>query len=204
MRNMFSRASMRSNPQLNNHNNNGKYVMPIKFYSNPVNALNGKKVEEEPKINLPKMKWGEPTWFFLHCLAEKIKEEEFLNKKDDILKHIFSICTNLPCPYCSNHAKIYLNKINFNTITTKQDLKHMLYMFHNNVNSTKGYSLFNENLLDSQYQLMNFYQVINNFLYHYENNNGGLKLVADNMFRKNIAKELKIWLMNNLYHFNKY
>ena len=66
---MFSRASMRSNPQLNNHNNNGKYLMPIKFYSNPVNALNGKKVEEEPKINLPKMKWGEPTWFFLHCLA---------------------------------------------------------------------------------------------------------------------------------------
>ena len=51
---------------------------------------------------------------------------------------------------------------------------------------------------------MNFYQVINNFLYHYENNNGGLKLDADNMFRKNIAKELKIWLMNNLYHFNKY
>ena len=27
----------------------------------------------------------------------------------------------------------------------------MLYMFHNNVNSTKGYSLFNENLLDSQF-----------------------------------------------------
>ena len=79
MKQMFSRASKRSSPQLNNNvnnTNNVKYIMPIKYYSNPVNALNGKKIEEESKPILPKMTWGEPTWYFLHCLAEKIKENE--------------------------------------------------------------------------------------------------------------------------------
>lgn len=208
MKQMFSRASKRSSPQLNNNvnnTNNVKYIMPIKYYSNPVNALNGKKIEEESKPILPKMTWGEPTWYFLHCLAEKIKENEYSSKKDDILKIIYSICTNLPCPYCSNHAKIYLNKINFNTIDTKEELKKMLYMFHNNINSTKSYPLFSENQLHSKYKSMDFYQVINNFIYTFEKsgNGGGLKLSTENMFRKNVLKEVKQWIRMNLQHFDR-
>jgi hypothetical protein len=30
-----------------------------------------------PDENHPKMLWGEPTWLFMHTLAEKIKEEDF-------------------------------------------------------------------------------------------------------------------------------
>ena len=203
MKQMFSRASKRSSPQLNM--NNTKYLMPIKYYLNPVNALNGKKIEESPKPILPKMTWGEPTWYFLHCLAEKIKENEYSSKKDEILKIIYLICTNLPCPYCSNHAKIYLNKINFNTIDTKEELKKMLYMFHNNINTSKNYPLFSENQLNSKYKSMDFYQVINNFIYTFEksSNGGGLKLSTDNMFKKNVLKEVKQWLKMNLQYFDR-
>ena len=85
------------------------------------------------------MKWGEPVWFFLHTISHKIKDDSFVQMRSDLLKYIYTICTNLPCPDCSNHAKTYLNGINFNNIKTKTDLQIMLFEFHNSVNARKGF-----------------------------------------------------------------
>ena len=46
------------------------------------------------------MRWGEPTWFLLHTLSVKIKEEHFSQIKDELLSIINNICSNLPCPDC--------------------------------------------------------------------------------------------------------
>ena len=83
---------------------------------------------------IPKVKWGEPTWFLLHTLSVKIKDSEFGRVRQDLLNKIYAICTNLPCPTCSQHAKTYLDGINFNSIQTKEDLIKMLFVFHNSVN----------------------------------------------------------------------
>ena len=84
-----------------------------------------KVVEKKPRVK--EMLWGEPTWFLFHTLAEKIKEEEFLNLRGELLGYIQKICGNLPCPTCAEHASRHLNGINFNTIQTKEDLQFMLF-----------------------------------------------------------------------------
>ena len=79
------------------------------------------------------------------------KEESFHYIRVELLNNIYSICVNLPCPVCSAHAKEYMEKINFNTIRTKEDLKNMLFQFHNNVNLRKNVYLFPREQLDEKY-----------------------------------------------------
>ena len=48
-------------------------------------------------------RWGPITWFFLHTFAEKIHSSAFLANRTNYLNLIFNLCSNLPCPTCSNH-----------------------------------------------------------------------------------------------------
>jgi hypothetical protein len=107
--------------------------------------------EENVVKETKKMEWGEPTWFLFHTLAEKIKEEEFQNIRVEFLNIIYSICSNLPCPICSTHAKKHLNSTNFNNIQTKQQLKDFFFHFHNTVNQRKNYLLFDYQNINEKY-----------------------------------------------------
>lgn len=149
-----------------------------------------------------KMRWGKPVWYFLHSMAEKIKTEEFHNVRNEMLEIIYLICINLPCPYCSHHAKIYLDNINFKNITSKNDLKHILYMFHNSVNKEKGYELFDNNNLDTLYSKANFLNITNNFLYHYNEKYSNTKLINGQVFKSTITKKITNWIKNNFDKFN--
>jgi len=112
------------------------------------------------------MKWGTPVWNFLHCLASNISVSFFQSNCQEVLKVVYLICTNLPCPLCSEHAKRYLDGINFNNITKKQELERHLYLFHNSVNKRKNYPLFSENQLD-KYKQVNMKNIINGFVKAY-------------------------------------
>ena len=79
--------------------------------------------------------WGPHTWFFLHTMACKVKEDKYEEIKNDVYNIIKSILSNLPCDYCAEHATSILKKININTISTKEKLKMFLFNFHNDVNS---------------------------------------------------------------------
>ena len=85
--------------------------------------------DPEPNINVvrepePKtMLWGEPVWFLLHTLVEKVNESTFPHIRNSFIQFIIRICGNLPCPECANHATQYLQGINFQAITTKMQLK---------------------------------------------------------------------------------
>jgi hypothetical protein len=104
--------------------------------------LQNEVIKNNPKEET-KMTWGEPIWFLFHTLAQKVKPESFSIVRVELLNNIFSICANLPCPVCTNHAIEYLNKINFNTIQTKEDVIKMLFIFHNEINKRKNIPLFN-------------------------------------------------------------
>ena len=80
------------------------------------------------------MRWGAPTWYMFHTLAEKVKEDCFGALRRELLNVIFTICANLPCPDCASHASEYMRGINFNAIKTKQNLKDLFFNFHNVVN----------------------------------------------------------------------
>ena len=157
----------------------------------------------QPEINpQKKMKWGQPTWFLFHTIAEKIKPDEFHYIRLELLNIISIICNNLPCPDCANHASEYMNKINKNTIRTKQDLKLMLFQFHNVVNQKKNFPLFSIDELDSKYSNANTINIIQNFMYHFQDKHHSLRMIANDIHRSRISEQLKLWFNANIQYFD--
>jgi hypothetical protein len=154
------------------------------------------------KLNPPKkMKWGEPTWFLFHTLAEKVKENNFQSIRLDLINLITIICSNLPCPDCANHATDYMKKINPASIRTKQDLKLMLFQFHNVVNQKKNFPLFPFDNLDSKYFNANTVNIIQNFIIHFQDKHHSIRMIANDLYRFRITEQLKLWFNNNLQYF---
>lgn len=144
-----------------------------------------------------KVKWGEPFWNLFHVLAEHIKESEFSRLRAGLLNLIYLICSNLPCPDCTNHAVHYLNGINFNTIRNKEDLKMMMFNFHNAVNARKGYPIYPIDKMD-KYKMANVVFVINTFMSHFLAKHKSFHLIADDMQRRQISVSVKEWFQTNI------
>jgi len=199
--------------------------MNMKFFSNqtiantnnkqisqPFYMVMRKPIQQLPSVETPaiiqqpdppkKVKWGEPTWYLLHTLSIKVKDSEFKNIRIDLLNRIYAICINLPCPDCANHAKIYLDNINFNTIQTKEHLKLLLYNFHNDVNRRKGYPFFPYDKLDEKYSLAITNNIIRNFMVHFSDRNRSLKLLAGDLHRSQLCISLKTWFNDNINFFD--
>lgn len=145
-----------------------------------------------------KIKWGRPTWRFFHTIAHKIKPEHFKQVRKDMLDIIYSICCTLPCPVCAEHAKQYMNSINFNTIQTKDELKTMLFDFHNIVNARKNYAPFNRDEVDSTYSQFNTIAVAQEFMFYYKDKQRSIKMVADDLMRSKIAVNIQNWFNNTI------
>jgi hypothetical protein len=156
-------------------------------------------VVEQPKKT---MLWGEPTWFFFHVMSHKIKPEYFSEIRLDFLNLCASICNNLPCPNCANHATQYMKSVNFNAIQTKDQLKMLFYNFHNSVNARKGYPLFPLSELDAKYENANLVAIIQKFLYYFEEKHRGMRIVVHQMHRDRTASYVKQWLFVNLNKFD--
>lgn len=155
-------------------------------------------VEVQPEVK-PKMKWGAPTWTFLHTLVEQFKESSFRAMRQDLFRIIFTICTNLPCPICSKHAQEYLGKININSIQTKQDMIHMLYVFHNEVNKRKSVAPFPIDGLN-KYSYGNYKAITNNFMVFFQEKTRNIHLIADEMYRQRNIAIVKRWIIDNIDH----
>jgi hypothetical protein len=156
--------------------------------------------QEEPEKK--RMIWGPAIWFLFHTLAEKVKEESFTSIRIELLNNIYSICVNLPCPMCSTHAKEYMDKINFNTIRTKEDLKNMFFQFHNTVNFRKNVALFPKEQLDEKYSKAVTINIIHNFIHHFSDRYRSPKLIANDLMRTRIVIKLKDWFSKNIQHFD--
>jgi hypothetical protein len=157
--------------------------------------------QSPPEPPKKKMKWGEPTWIFLHTIAQKIKDDRFTAMREQLLQKINIICRNLPCPDCSAHAAKYLDAINFKTILSKEDLKTFLWTFHNEVNKRKGILLADRSVLD-KYSTANTTNVINYFLVMYSDKSPSIKMIANDFYRQRLIKDLQNWLISNLSNFD--
>jgi hypothetical protein len=190
----------------NNYYKNNTFVMPYNIsYKKQLQS------NEQTQVVIPnlqtvnpekKMKWGEPTWFLFHTLAEKVKDEHFQSIRLELLNTIDIICKNLPCPDCAKHATEYMKKINFASIKTKKDLKLLLFQFHNVVNQKKHFPLFSINDLDTKYSTANTINIIHNFIYHFQDKNHSIRMIANDIYRSRIAEQLKTWFNNNIQYFN--
>jgi hypothetical protein len=162
----------------------------------PTNTINSK----EPPKTENTMTWGKPTWFLFHTLAEKVIDSRFLEIRAGLLDSIYSICLNLPCPKCAEHAMTHLNSINFNTIRTKEDIKLLLFDFHNLVNSRKGQPIFKYEDLE-KYKTAITKNIIYNFLIEYNKKSKNIRYLADDLHRERVAFSLKKWFTENYQFF---
>lgn len=154
--------------------------------------------DDKPKT----MTWGQPTWFLLHTIAQKVKDDQFPKIRRELFDIILKICNNLPCPDCATHATRYMQGINFDTIVTKQHLKDLLFRFHNSVNARKGYPLFEFKELDAKYSSANTVNIIQSFMIHFENRSYSSRVSAHNFHRGLAIIKIKKWLFENSRHFN--
>ena len=83
---------------------------------------------------MKKAEWGPIIWKTLHCIPLKIKDEEFSNEREQIIKIIMSICSNLPCPQCSSHATGIIRRYKLSDVKTKSDMVKFVHFMHNHVN----------------------------------------------------------------------
>ena len=104
-------------------------------------------------MSLSKETWGNNIWYLFHSLAHKIREDKFDIQKNNIIFIIKTICNTLPCPDCSKDATYMLNKIDFNTIRNKNDLKMFIFNFHNVINAKLNKQLFSYDSLDVIYNI---------------------------------------------------
>jgi hypothetical protein len=157
---------------------------------------------EQPIRGAKPMKWGEPTWFLFHTLAQKIRDDSFPTMRIEVLNICFLICRNLPCPSCADHATKYMQNINFSRIQTKQQLIDLFYEFHNAVNSRKGMPLFNRFDLEQKYAAANTIEIIRNFLEHYADKSRSVRNISHDFFRQRAVGQVQTWLKTNLQHFS--
>jgi hypothetical protein len=159
-------------------------------------------VEEPAPTSTKKMKWGEPTWLLFHTLAHKIKDDHFDHMKLDILNIITTICNNLPCPNCANHATEYMKRVNYNSIKTKQELKNLFFQFHNEVNLRKGFQLFPHENLDEKYSKALTKNIIQHFMVFFQDKHKSIHMIANDMHRARLSQQLKIWFNDNIQYFD--
>jgi hypothetical protein len=147
-----------------------------------------------------RMTWGAPTWTLLHMIPEKINYDNFVKNKDSIIRLIVTICSNLPCPTCSQHANEYMKKVNFIAIKTPEDLKKMLFVFHNSVNQQKGYAQYSYDDMN-KYVDLDYTTVLNEFMSHYQKKIYAPNLIAQQMYRQKQVEVVKTWFRENLHLF---
>ena len=182
---------------MGNFSKNSKIVNQTRIYNTPTPAQLPKQ-PDEPK----KMKWGEPVWFLLHTLCEKVKLDSFSEIRHGLLNIIYIICTNLPCPDCSAHAKTYLDGFNFNLIQTKEQLKLFIFNFHNSVNSRKGFPIFKYQDLQ-KYSTAVTINIIYNFMNSYNVKNHNIHMISNDVYRGRMIDTIKTWFNQNINNFDK-
>jgi hypothetical protein len=147
------------------------------------------------------MKWGEPTWFLFHTLSVKIKEEEFIRVKDDLLNMVYSICVNLPCPICSDHAKEYFKTVNFRAIQSKTQLIDFFYQFHNMVNKRKHFEPFPRDQVEEKYNKAITKNIFLYFQQGFNDHSFNPKHISDQYIRLRVLKGFNEWFYKNAYAF---
>jgi hypothetical protein len=101
------------------------------------------------------------TWIFLHCFAEKINENIYVENKEECFNFLLKIYGNMNCDMCSTHSIIYLNN-NKQNIETKDKLINYLFEFHNIVNLKLRKKVFEKEILQ-KYKCANIENIFMNY-----------------------------------------
>lgn len=145
-------------------------------------------------------RWGPPIWTFFHVLAEKINEDQFHSVFPILFGFIRRICRILPCPECSEHATIFLSKVNPAGVRNKNDFRNIMCIFHNIVNRRKQKPAFDNAKLTERYGGIGPIIAYNGFVGAFQTK-GNMKLLADTFQRKLVLADFRKWFLTNIRFF---
>ena len=176
---------------------NQRQQQQLQKKSNVVNVVSEAEKEKKKEDDRRRTAWGHPIWLFFHTLSYKIKETSFPLVGQELLRLIHGIATNLPCPVCSDHARTYMNNINFLAIQNKEQFINFLYQFHNSVNLRKGYSIFPREEIDTKYSAAVLPAIFRTFEKAYQDKAYNPSHIHDEFVRNRILKNMRDWLFKN-------
>ena len=146
--------------------------------------------------------WGPFIWRFLHLISLRIKDEYFESEKSNLIQYILCICDNLPCPHCSSHALVFLDKYKLKFIKTKEHLIKLLYLMHNDVNKSLNKPIIEEEKLYEIYKPYNFEFFALNYFKLNKSIHSGEKMMIYSLRRKQFLKDFYEYMKNNIYKFD--
>ena len=114
-------------------------------------------IKEDISINFfDKNQWGPRLWTILHTFSYNYSiiptEEEALNATN----FFNSICLLLPCDYCKNHCREFIQTYPPRT-ENRNNLINWVLLFHNNVNRRLYKQTWTREQLDSKFDTGNAY-----------------------------------------------
>ena len=141
--------------------------------------------------------WGPAIWYLFHTLSFKLKPIHFNEVKDQLIDHFVSICNNLPCPECAEHARKELKHLDKSKITNKKELCMYFIHFHNKVNVKNKTKIFTLDEFLSKYNDAVTRNVIANFFIVLTKSDHNVKLMTNSFHRSSAILDLKKWLTAN-------
>lgn len=148
-----------------------------------------------------KKEWGNATWYLFHTLSYKMKDEYFDELKDDFLNMCSRICSNLPCPDCSEHASAIMRNLNRGNIKTKKDLQMFFFDFHNSVNKRVKKPVFTESSM-FMYRNAITKNIVFNYISTMSKKYHNIKLITNSFHRDSTMNDFKKWISHNSNKFN--
>lgn len=139
---------------------------------------------------MDKKVWGNSIWYLFHTLAEKINATKFQEQKNNLFEIVKIICSNLPCPECSDHASKELRRVNINNINDKETFKLFLLEFHNRVNTRLQKPQFTLDELNNKYKLAKLNGILHNFNIVYNAPIPNEKMMAHSFHRNSQNNQL--------------
>jgi len=139
---------------------------------------------------MDKKVWGNSIWYLFHTLAEKINATKFQEQKNNLFAVVKIICSNLPCPDCSEHASKELQRVNINNINDKETFKLFLLEFHNRVNTRLKKQQFTLDELNNKYKLAKLNGILHNFNIVYNAPIPNEKMMAHSFHRNSQNNQL--------------
>ena len=146
--------------------------------------------------------WGPACWHLYQTLSFKIKISHFNELKDELLDHFVSLCHNLPCPECMEHAKQELKHLDKSKITNKKELCMYFINFHNKVNVRTKTKTFTVDEFISKYKTAVTRNVIANFFIVMTKTDHNVKLMTNSFHRSTAITSLNKWLKMHGSKFN--
>jgi len=150
---------------------------------------------------MKKQEWGNATWYFLHTISYKLKEEHS-DKVQELFKLFYNVCINLPCQECAGHAKKQLDKAYKYKIKTKNDLVNIIWEFHNIVNKRLGKKYMTKDEFVELYSRANTYKIIKNFDDTMKKQIHGNRAMIYTMARKRAVNDVIDFVYKNKNCFN--